>query len=32
MYWFDKATVLVSDVPSEARLDAFRWGTVTLGK
>jgi hypothetical protein len=28
LYWFDKATDLVSDVPSEARLDAKRWGPV----
>jgi hypothetical protein len=30
MYWFDKATDLVSDVPSEARLAAERWGPVRL--
>lgn len=32
MYWFDKATDLVSDVPSEARLDANRWGKISLGQ
>ena len=28
MYWFDKATDLVSDVPSEARLEARKWGVM----
>ncbi len=28
MYWFDKATDLVSDVPSEARLDPATWGVI----
>ena len=32
MYWFDKGTGLVSDVPSEARLDAAPWGKVIVGK
>jgi len=30
MYWFDKATDLVSDVPSEARLDAKQWGPIRI--
>ncbi len=32
LYWHDKSTGLVSDVPSEARLDPTRWGRITLGK
>jgi len=28
LYWHDKSTGLVSDVPSEARLNAARWGTL----
>ena len=32
VYWHNKSTGLVSDVPSEARLDPARWGTVTLDK
>ncbi len=30
LYWHDKETDLVSDVPSEAGLDTARWGTVTV--
>ena len=30
MYWFDKATDLVSDVPSEARLSPEKWGPIRL--
>ncbi|MBA3684428.1 MAG: hypothetical protein H0W72_04220 [Planctomycetes bacterium] len=30
MYWCDKATDLVSDVPSEARLDPARWGKLVF--
>ena len=30
MYWYEKATDLVSDVPSEARLDAAKWGMIQL--
>jgi hypothetical protein len=32
LYWFDKATGLVSDVPSESQLDANRWGKIMLDK
>lgn len=30
LYWHDKQTGLVSDVPSEARLNSTRWGKLTL--
>ena len=30
MYWHDKATDLVSDVPSEARLNPASWGTIQI--
>lgn len=30
LYWNDKQTDLVSDVPSEAGLDTTRWGAVTV--
>jgi len=30
LYWYDKQTDLVSDVPSEAALDPARWGTVVV--
>jgi len=30
MYWFDKATDLVSDVPTEARLSPEKWGTIRI--
>ena len=30
LYWLDKQTDLVSDVPSEARLDPAHWGKVVL--
>lgn len=32
LYWYDKTTGLVSDVPSEARLEPKNWGTITLDK
>ena len=32
LYWFDKETGLVSDVPSEARLDPKRWGPIVFEK
>ena len=32
LYWHDKATDLVSDVPSEARLDPARWGRIVFDK
>ena len=33
LYWHDKATGLVSDVPSEARLDGgAKWGRILIGK
>ena len=30
LYWHDKSTGLVSDVPSEARLNPARWGSIKL--
>jgi len=30
LYWHDKQTGLVSDVPSEARLDPATWGTIQI--
>lgn len=30
LYWHDKETDLVSDVPSEARLDPARWGKIVM--
>ena len=32
LYWNDKQTDLVSDVPSEARIDAARFGPIMIGK
>jgi len=32
LYWHDKKTGLVSDVPSEARLDPRNWGTIGFGR
>ncbi len=32
LYWHDKQTGLVSDVPSEARLVPGRWGTIMFDK
>ena len=32
MYWHDKATSLVNDVPSEAKLDASTWGAIVVGR
>lgn len=32
LYWHDKQTGLVSDVPSEARLFPNRWGTISVDK
>ena len=32
MYWYDKATDLVSDVPSEARLNPAPWGDIAVGQ
>ncbi|MGI6495616.1 MAG: FlgD immunoglobulin-like domain containing protein [Kiritimatiellia bacterium] len=32
LYWHDKATGLVSDVPSESRLSPARWGDITIAK
>ena len=32
VYWHNKSTGLVSDVPSEARLDPSRWGTIAVDK
>lgn len=32
LYWHNKKTGLVSDVPSEARLDVKNWGTVEVDK
>lgn len=32
LYWHNKETGQVSDVPSEARLDPSLWGSVKLGK
>lgn len=32
LYWHDKQTGLVSDVPSEASLTPQRWGTIEFGK
>jgi len=32
LYWHNKKTGLVSDVPSEARLDSKLWGTIELDK
>jgi hypothetical protein len=30
LYWHDKQTGLVSDVPSEARLDPANWGSIEV--
>ena len=30
LYWHNKSTGLVSDVPSESRLDVKRWGPVSM--
>ena len=30
LYWFDKQTDMVSDIPSEASLDASLWGPVIV--
>jgi len=33
LYWHDKATGMVSDVPTEARLDGgAKWGSILIGK
>ena len=32
LYWHDKTTGLVSDVPSEARLNPSNWGTISIDK
>ena len=32
LYWSDKQTDLVSDVPSEARIDAAQFGRIMIGK
>lgn len=32
IYWYDKTTGMVSDVPTESRLDAKSWGPITLDK
>ena len=32
LYWNDKQTDMVSDVPSEARIDAARFGPIVIGK
>ena len=32
LYWNDKQTDMVSDVPSEARIDAARFGRILIGK
>ncbi|HEX3133474.1 MAG TPA: FlgD immunoglobulin-like domain containing protein [Planctomycetota bacterium] len=32
LYWHDKATGLVSDVPSEARIDPKRWGPIDVDR
>jgi len=32
LYWFNKNTGLVSDVPSEARLSPRDWGSITIDK
>jgi|GEM_PF-1001695 len=32
LYWFDKKTGLVSDVPTEARLDPKTWGPIKVGE
>ncbi|PTX99600.1 hypothetical protein DB346_17365 [Verrucomicrobia bacterium LW23] len=32
LYWKDKTTGMVSDVPSEAKLDARNWGQIKIGK
>lgn len=32
LYWHDKATGLVSDVPSEAAINPAKWGQINLGK
>ncbi len=32
LYWHDKQTDQVSDVPSEARIDAARFGRIMIGK
>ena len=32
LYWHNKNTGLVSDVPSESRLDTKHWGTISLDK
>ncbi len=32
LYWHDKSTGLVSDVPSEAKIETARFGTIKFGK
>lgn len=32
LYWFDKGTGLVSDVPSEAKLNSSAWGNILIAK
>ena len=32
VYWHNKATGLVSDVPSESRLTPGQWGDITIAK
>ena len=32
LYWHDKGTGLVSDVPSEAKVDPKNWGTIEFGR
>ena len=32
LYWFDKATDMVSDVPTESRIDIQRFGKIVLEK
>jgi len=32
LYWHDKNTGLVSDVPSESSVNPTNWGTIEIGK
>lgn len=32
LYWHDKGTGMVSDVPTEARLDPQAWGSIKIGQ
>jgi hypothetical protein len=32
LYWSDKQTGLVSDIPSEARIEPARFGRIVIGK